>query len=586
MPTITPAMVPTKAPGTLFSSLTGGDPTLNIRWLVATDPAFYEVLNRPLADLTVRQLIIAKTVDNLQLRLGHQALFPYLVQPIVSSGSGSADVPLGWIWDFQASLPKKWENLRLAKIKRLSGLNTTTGTINYTGWLRLIFTANEQNSAIEVAIFQADYLIDSALTYQLVRLVTVVAPEETTAINPGEQETVAGFIIFTTLDTTLDNVQNFLNIVEPPIDQIDVDANGFYSNPAIYELSDTNPGGPTVTDDFALLSLAHGTGLFTDSTWSAIPQLDSDIQSWLTSFNYPFDAIANRTSTIGIVIPPGIFREFNITAPAGDQPSGDNTGTFYPVWITRIERIGTGSSQLRFFFATYNVTDTASGGAPSTTPIEFASMDLLQSFGESEIVEITPIDNLELQPGTSDSFQQHFGRGHVVLSSLWTGTTPDIGNFFSAFDTIVDSPADTAFSQAATRLSAFGISRVPKYVPTIGQSRALMGSTSRLTTSVPPSYDNRFVTEQDQGMGNQIDLEAQAGIIPNSAIDRYGYSGSLCHKIIRLVVNADQLGSDPTFYDSQILPRLRILLGRDPQFGDFLYNGTRLMFFNGDTWVG
>ena len=112
------------------------------------------------------------------------------------------------------------------------------------------------------------------------------------------------------------------------------------------------------------------------------------------------------------------------------------------------------------------------------------------------------------------------------------------------------------------------------------------GSTSRRTTPISPSYDNRFVCEQDQGLGNQVDLEAVPGVVPNAAIDRYGFSGSLTHKIIKLVVDADQLGNDSTFYDTQLLPRLRALLGRDPQFGDFWYNGTRLMFNNGDSWQG
>jgi hypothetical protein len=388
------------------------------------------------------------------------------------------------------------------------------------------------------------------------------------------------------MDLEADETQTFLDLVAPPEDQTDSDSDGFFDNPGIYEIVDSAPGGVNVTDSYSLLSLSHGTGLLTDSAWNAIPQLDSDIQSWLTSFNYPFDAAANRTSTIGIVIPSGLFREFNITAPAGDQPTGDNSGKFFPVWISRIERIGTGTNQLRFYFATYNVTDEAAGGAPSTTPIEFASLDLSRTFSEGEVVEITPIDDLQLQTGTGEEYQQHFGRGHVVLSSLWDNTSSEVADFFDSFGSIVDSPADTEFSVAATRLSSFGISRVPKYVPTVGQSRALTGSTSRRTTPIPPSFDNRFVTEKDQGTGNQIDLEAKPGITPNSAIDRYGYSGGLVHQIVKLVVDSNQVGSDPNFYDNEVLPRLRLLFGRNPSFGDFWYNGTRLMFFNGDTWQG
>jgi hypothetical protein len=546
---------------------------------------FFETLNRPSADVTVRQLVLAKAVDGIQLSLGHTALYPYVIQPQVSSGTQAIDVPLRWIWDLHASLPKKWENLRLAKIKRIAGENSTTS--GFDGWLRCIFTANVQNSATEVSIFYADFEIDSDLTYQPVRMGVVDSLEATVPIDAGESETVAGFMIFRTLDTTLQEVQDFYNLLDPPSDVTDANGDGLYDSPAVYEIVDTVAGGPAVTDDFATVALAHGTGLLTDSAWSAIPQLDSDIQSWINSFNYPYDAQANRTSIDNITIPGGLFREFNITAPAGDQPTGDVSGLTYPVWVTRVERVGTGSQQLKFVFATFNVTDSDSDGAPSTALIEFASLDLIRSSVQGEIVDIVPIDNLQLETGADSSdFEQHLGRGHVVLSSLWDKTTSEIDDFFDEFDSIVDVPPDTQFSQSSTRLSSFGISRVPKYTPTIGQSQALVGSSSRRTTSLNPSFDNRYVTELDQGLGNQVDLEAEVTITPNTAIDRFGFQGALTHKVVKLVVDATGVGSDTAFYDDEVLPRLRILFGRDPTFGDFWYNGTRLMFHNGDTWQG
>jgi hypothetical protein len=304
------------------------------------------------------------------------------------------------------------------------------------------------------------------------------------------------------------------------------------------------------------------------------------------SFNYPFDASANRLSSDGITIPNGLFREFNISVPAGDSPTGDASGTYYPVWISRIQRIDSTSTHLRVYFATYNITDSEVGGTPSTESVEFATMDLYNSFSEGDIVPIVPNMNLLLKPAASSDFYQHFGRGHVVLSSLWNNTTSEIDDFFNAFDGIIITSADTEYSQSATRISSFGLSRVPKYVPTIGQSRAMAGSTERLNSPIYPSDTNRFVCEQDQGVGNQIDLEAQAGITPNTSIDRYGYSGSLVHKTVKLVVDATSLGSDSSFYSTQILPRLTVLLGRSPQFGDEWYNGTRFMKYNGDTWQG
>lgn len=539
------------------------------------------MLNRPVADLTVRQLVLAKAIDNLELQLGHQNLFPYIIQPKVASGTTQVDVPIGLIWDLHASLPNKWEKIRLAKIKRMSGLNSPT-TDGYTGVLRFIFTANNGSSATEVAVFYADYSIDSSLTYQYVRLYPVPSTEEAVVINPGEELTIGGFILFKTLDVNLVNVQAFYDLLEPPMSVTDSNSDGFYDSPAVYEIVDTLPGGSEASDDIFISVVSHGTGLLTDSAWNAIPPLDSDIQSWLISFNFPFDSSVNRTSDDNITIPAGLFREFNITAPAGDQPTGDISGLYYPVWISRIERVGPTTNLLRFYFSTYNVTDSS----PSTEAVEFASMDLARTYSEGEIVAITPMDNLLLETATSTEYQQHFGRGHVVLSSLWDGTTTDVDDFFDAFGFIVDNPADTPFSLSNTRISSFGISRVPKYVPTIGQSEALKGSTARKTTPVPPSDDNRYICELDQGLGIQIDLDSQPGITTNAAIDRYGYTGALAHRMVKLVVDATALGSDATFYDDQILPRLRALLGRDPQFGDFWFNGTRLMFHNGDTWQG
>lgn len=585
MPTINPNLIPTKSAGSLFSSLTGGDPSLNIRWLMATDPAFYEVLNRPHADIAVRQLVIAKTVDNLAVRLSSQTLFPFIIQARVSAGTFEVDVPLGWIWDMSASLPKKWEKLRLAKILRMSGTN---GTGSYTGVLRLLFSASVENSATEVYIFYADYVIDSSLTFQPLRLQVVTSDiDPTLPINPGEAETVSGFLLFKTMDTSLAAVSNFLDLVAPPDNPTDANSDGFFDSPAIYEISDSNAGG-SADDDFAFTVISHGTGMLTDGAFNSIPALDSEIQTWLTTFNYPFSADANLTSVDGIIMPKGLFKEFNITAPAGDAPTGNTSGAYYPVYVNRIEYVGsTATDIIRFYFATYNVTDLATGGAPSTVPVEFAKLDLRRSGIPNEVVEIESIGNLKLATGTdADDFNQHFGRGHVVLSDLWDGTSSVVDDFFDLIEAIVDSPADTAFSISSTRISAFGISRVPKYSPTYGQAAALLGSTERRASKIQPSFDNRYVCEQDQGLGDIVDLEAQSGITPNLAIDRYGYKGALAHRMVKLVVDATKIGSDTSFYDQNVLPRLRLLLGRNPQFGDFWYTGTRLLFYNGDSWQG
>lgn len=585
MPVINPAVVPTVAPGNLFTTLTQDD-TLNIRWLTAVDPAFFEALNRPIADSVLRQLILAKTLDQLSLSIGHQAMFPFLVQAQVSSGTETADIPPGWIWDLHMSLPAKWEDFRLAKIKRISGLNATSGA---TGSLRLIFTAAQETSSVEVAIFTADFVIDSALTYQRLRLIVATTAEETVAIDTGESETIDGFITLRTLDQSDPLVEAFYDLLSPGLNPTDSDLDGFYDTPEVYETVDTVPGGTGIPNDFQTTSMKHGTGLLVDSTENAIPSLDSDVQSWINAFNYPFDSIANRTSTgtTAVTIPIGLFREFDITAPAGDEPTGDTTGLFFPVWISKIESTtdSTGD-QLRFTFATHNVTDTS----PSLDAVDFARLDLRPTMVTGEIVAIIPIDDLTLNVSSEDElFEQHFGRGHVVLSSVWGGTTSTIDDFFDEFTTLGVDQID--FTQSSTRISSYGISRVPKYTPTIGQSQALDGTSSDLDTPIPPSIDNKYVTEADQGLGNSIDLEADSDVDPHAGIDRFGNTGALAHRIVRMCVDGTKIptgsavGAD-TFYVDEILPRLRLLLGRDPKFGDYWYDGTRLKFFNGDTFQG
>ena len=138
MPTIDPSLVPCVSPGSLFSRFTD-DPTINIRWFVPVDPVTNTVMNRPIADVALRQLILAKTVDALNLRLGHQALYPFLVQAQVNNGTQNVDVPPSWMWDMQASLPQKWENLRLARVKRLSGVNIDSNNNEYTGYFCRLF---------------------------------------------------------------------------------------------------------------------------------------------------------------------------------------------------------------------------------------------------------------------------------------------------------------------------------------------------------------------------------------------------------------------------------------------------------------
>lgn len=571
MVTINPDLVPSIAPGSLFSRFTT-DTSINIRWLLPVDPASAPVLNRPLGDIALRQLILAKTVDNLNLRLSHQARFPFLVQPQVNNGTQNVDVPPSWIWDMQVSLPKKWENVRLAKIKRISGSNPGTGVTEYTGILRLVFTAQEVGSTTEVAIFQVDYSISSDLTFQQSVQVSVpIVSDEPLVLPQSESETIGGFITFRTLPTGDAGVQAFLNVLAPTMP--DTDSNGVYLSPTIVELNDSLPGGAGVTNGFDFVAVSHGSGLLTLSATNPIPSIDSTVTTWINTFNYPFDSTATlqASSATGVVIPTGLFKEFNILAPASDEPTGDVSGNYFPVYVNRIERLDPTADNLRFYFATFNV------DSPSIVPVEFATLDISRTMAAGRIVPINPNKTLFPTKADDSNWQQGFGQGHVVLSDLWSmGST--VSDFFDSFQSIIDDPAQAIFTKEATRISSYGVSRASKNSPTSGQAAALRGSKAGISD---PSSANRFVVEGDQGKGTQVDLVGLHGENPD--IERYGWAGSLTHRVVSLVMNS---GGDDHDYDTDVLPRLRSLYGRDPGFGDFWWDGTRLKFHNGDTWVG
>jgi len=588
MPTINPSTVPLVAPGSLFSRFTGSD-EFNIRWLVATDPAYYEVLNRPHADIALRQLTMAKAVDLLQVRLGHQAVFPFVFQPLLDLGGTSTEpVPLSWIWDLNVSLPKKWNNIRLSKIKRISGTNADSSTgAEYTGYLRLIFTGQDGASTAEVAIFQADYQIDSQLRFQRSQVTAVSTVEESVAISTGEAATIAGDITFNTLDVDDTDNQSFFTVVAPPVPGTE-DSSGFFLVPAVYETQDNPAGGATEEDDFAFGVFEHGSGMLTDSAISKIPSLNSDVNTWITAFNYPFRSEATRTasSPLAVTIPQTIFDEFQIIAPDGDNPTGDTSGNYFPVYISKVIRDDANADSIRFVFATYNTSDT-----PSSTPIDFASLTLSRDDVAQAILAIDPIDDLfPLITDTSNSinFRQGFGHGHVRLSSKWGVTDGEVDAFFDALTAVAGDEVTFVFPMGNATLSSFAVNRVPKTIPTRGESEALTGSTAGLQTPVYPSDSNRYVCEADQGLGDQIDFSAAATGLPeakreNPSIERYGWTGALTHKLVKLVIDA----SDSTIdYDTDILPRLVILLGRNPIFGDGWYNGSRFVWYNGDDWIG
>jgi len=570
MATINPDLVPTINPGDLFEDFTE-DTSLNVRWLTATDPVYFEILNRPIADLALRQLILAKAIDDLNVSLGYQAIFPFVVPPQVEDGSTVVFIPIRVFWDFHSSIPVRWTNLRLARIDRLDGSNGST----YDGTLRFIFSAQpfgSVTSTSEIALFYADYEIDSDLTYQRIRVTpaTASAVPGFTVIGSGEDVTIDGEIIFRTLDQTTAETQAFYDLLAP-------------GSSAQYEIVDSQ--GSATDPDFDDSPISHGTGVLTSSAFNLITPVDADPITWLESFNYPFDLDASLESndSSGVTIVDAMFREFDIVAPAGDQPTNDTTGAFFPVWISKIERDGDESTPtLTFYFSTYGIDP-----VDPTTAIEFGTLTLTADMLEGQVVGIIPNDYL-YPDETSALFHQEFGRGHVALSSKWSLTGGEIDDFFNSFPLLVGAISTVTFGIGGTRISSSGVSRVPKYSPTAGQSAALAGTSSERSTPLTPSSTNRYLTELDEGLGDIVDLDSSSSVGSHAAIERYGNKASRSHKLIKLVVDPEQasIDDDPTFYADEVLPRLRILLGRDPVFGDFWYNGNRFVQFNGDSWLG
>ena len=581
MPTIPANKIPLVTPGQLFSQLTTND-AFAIRWITADDPVYFEAANRPIADAIVQGWVLARSLDQVALRISHQNLFPFLVQAQVENGLITTNLPISWIWDMHVSMPAKWENVRLAKIKRVSGANAT----DYTGKLRLVFMANEEGSTTEVAIFQADYAIDgttAGLTYQKVRVSIPTASEESNPIPTGESQTIDGFITFRTLDPVTDaTVSDFLDTVPPPVSTTDANSDGEYDTPAEYELADEPAGSSSVTNDYTLTGLSHGTGLLVDSATNALSPVDSDIANFIAALNFPFDATSTLQSVShpGIIIPVGLFNEFNVVAPAGDEPTGDTSGEFFPVWISKIVRDDAATvDTFQIRLSTYNVE------SPSTSSVEFAQLTLQRDFDSGRIVTVTPLVHLfPAQDVGDENWMQGFGKGHVVLSSKWGSTTDEVNNFFDAIAAVTDDPPEVLFSKATTRVGSWGVSRVSQHAPTKGQSAALHGT---LGDTTPPTATNRFVVESDQGAGTTVDFETStdlaAEIRVNADIERYGYTGSLVHKAFKLVVNSDGVEHD---YDTDILPRIELLLGRSPIMFDEWFDGTVKKFYDGDKWIG
>lgn len=571
MPTIDSSLIPLVSPGNVFPTLTGSS-TLQIRFLISQDPHFFDVYNRPLGDITVRQLIIAKSLDQLGLRISHQTNFPFLVPATVDVATSQVALPVSWIWDMNVSLPDSWENLRLARIQRFPGDSDLTDA-DFTGTLRLIFTANSVGGSSEIALFYVDYLIESNLSFQIKDIKPATTSEYPTVIPSNQQGTIAGFVTFRTLD--VENEAEFFANLAPAVDATAVVT--ALECPTDYEITDTPAGGAAVDNDFSLVATSHGTGLLVVSAYNTVPPIGVDENSVLAALNFPWRSGTSLSSVDSLsTIPSLLFSDFSITAPQGDRTISLEEN--YPVTLTKIIRLDSDADQLQFVFSTVNTII----GSTSSEMIEFASMVINRSGTPGDIVEITPRLNLrDNESSDSELSFQNFGSGFAILSSAWT-TDAGISAFFDSFKGIVDDPASRSFTAV---LSDFSVQRSPLNIPTLGQASALEGSSSRRDVPLNPSDDNRYVTELDEGLGDSVTFTDE-GLEANDDINDVGYKGGRVNKSVSLIVNT---ANDAKFnYADHILPRLKLLLGRSPIHGDEWFDGTTFKRYDGlsNSWIG
>jgi hypothetical protein len=444
--------------------------------------------------------------------------------------------------------------------------------------MRLVFTANQVGSTSEVGIFYVDYTIDSNLTYQIRTIKPATLSEFSNPLPTNQHELINGFVVFRTLD--IDDNASFFNALTPPVTDVTGTGSSTYTD---YEITDTPAGGSSVSSDFSLSAMSHGTGLLVPGAYNVIPPVGVDELSVLSAINYPWRVGTNLKSTDNLAtIPSKLFSQFMLTAPMGDRDSTVKEENF-PVYLSKIRRLDSGASSLQLFFSTENTII----GSTSDATIEFATMILsrgdIGTNGPGTLIEIEPYNNLRDNTDASAAlFSQNFGSGFVILSSEWA-TNTDIDSFFASFESIVDEPADRTFE---AQLNEFALHRTPLNIPTIGEAQALAGSTSRRSSPIYPSNDNRYVVESDQGLGDKINFNEDSSITPNDDINPIAYKGSLVRKSVVLLVNTANTANFD--YDNDILPRLKILFGRNLVHGDEWWDGTTFKRYDqiSDTWIG
>ena len=248
MPNFNPSLVPLLSPGTLFKKFIN-DESVRVRTMTPQDPVYYGSFNRPLYDLELRELMLAKSLDQFSNAAGARLIYPFIIQPKIAVGTAVIYVPTRLFWDMKVQLPDGWTNLRLASVDRISGTNDP-----YSGIIRFVFVGDHTvgSTTDTLALFYVDYSIASDLTYQIV---DVQMPDGSTVPQFDlSGETLTGKVVFKTGDIDDPTFTTFYNSVEYSADSTDIVSR--------FPIVDSEP-----TDDLTIdnIAITYGTGLLVPS---------------------------------------------------------------------------------------------------------------------------------------------------------------------------------------------------------------------------------------------------------------------------------------------------------------------------------
>lgn len=256
MPSINPALIPSITGKNLFQALTEQE-QINIRWMTNEDKVYFNHINRPMADLAVRQLIIAKSIVEFSLDVAAAGRFPFLLNPVIVDGASEVDVPDGLVNDFNIIHSLDASNMRLGRIDLLS---SDMDGDDFAGKLRLIFVVTQDDE--DKGLGYVEYDAASTLSFQRATFNVITDGSlgfEPLGINPSS---VTARVVLKTLDASDINIEEFYDFI--------LDGSGQYL------LKDSTP-----TDELSTFSetVSMGTGLLRETVIHRLPGVEFNIST-------------------------------------------------------------------------------------------------------------------------------------------------------------------------------------------------------------------------------------------------------------------------------------------------------------------